>query len=450
MLDRLAYYLDHGAGSDFWFQRSGQPLTKRPGFFRAQVINKRWWLVDPQNQPWLSMGISVIRHKPSPGYPKASEPAYFEAVAHRYGDGEAWARAQALRMRTWGFNTVGAWSSDEMLHQGLPYTILMEVSQYAGVTAVDRHHGEFMDVFSDEFHRAVEQSVSERCLPYKDDPLLVGYFTDNELDWEQKYRSSTMFDYFLAKPSSAPAKQALVTQLRERYAGNIGNFNQVWDANIASFDELRGRTAIEPGLHAQAQLVAADKEAFIRLVARAYFETCERDIRSADPHHMVLGCRFAGRATPAVYEECGKYCDVISYNNYSYDAPVQHMQPIFDASLRPIMITEFSFKAMDSGLPNTKGAAIAVYAQEDRADGYERYVTGALSLPYVVGLHWFMHHDQPPSGADDRGENSNYGVVDVDDEPYCTLVERMRLVNGRAVEIAKAAPPLPGRSDATM
>jgi hypothetical protein len=78
-----------------------------------------------------------------------------------------------------------------------------------------------------------------------------------------------------------------------------------------------------------------------------------------------------------------------------------------------------------------------MHTQADRADGYERYVEGALELPFVVGLHWFQYTDQPILGRSLDGENSNYGVVDVQDEPYFTLVERMRVVNEGALEIAR-------------
>jgi hypothetical protein len=152
---------------------------------------------------------------------------------------------------------------------------------------------------------------------------------------------------------------------------------------------------------------------------------------------MILGVRFAGQAEPIVVKACGQHVDILSFNNYSYEAPAERMRPLFEATLRPIMITEWSFKAMASGLPNTKGAAIPVYSQSDRADGYERYVEGALGLPYVVGLHWFQYVDQPILGRALDGENSNYGVVNVQDEPYFTLVERMRVVNEQAIEIAQ-------------
>jgi hypothetical protein len=58
-------------------------------------------------------------------------------------------------------------------------------------------------------------------------------------------------------------------------------------------------------------------------------------------------------------------------------------------------------------------------------------------VPRVVGLHWFQFTDQPYLGRALDGENSNYGVVDVNDESYFTLAERMRVVNGEAIELAR-------------
>jgi hypothetical protein len=430
----LQSLLDSGVGSDRWFHRRNQDYETRLGFYRAQVIDKRWWIVDPHNQPWLSMGICHITYTGDTD-PTGYSP-YGEAAQRRYGgDAKTWAAAQAKRLRRWGFNTVGAWSSEEMFHQGLAYTVMLGVS-----SRVQRDvwlHGDFPDVFSDRFQEAAEQAAAEQCAPRADDPNLLGYFTDNELDWNGWRRGTPLFDYFLAKEATAPGKRALVVQLQERYEGSVAELNAAWDVDLTGFDGLLQMPALDPGPDADAESVAADKDAFLRLVAETYFETCERAIRAADPNHMILGVRFAGRAEPIVVAACGHHVDILSFNNYSYEAPAERMLPIFQATLRPIMITEWSFKAMDSGLPNSKGAAIPVHTQSDRADGYERYVEGALGLPYVVGLHWFQYIDQPILGRALDGENSNYGVVDVNDEPYFTLVERMRVVNEQVIEIAK-------------
>jgi hypothetical protein len=69
-----------------------------------------------------------------------------------------------------------------------------------------------------------------------------------------------------------------------------------------------------------------------------------------------------------------------------------------------------------------------VETQKDRADGFERYVKGLAALPYCVGFHWFEWCDEPKEGRFD-GENSNYGLVRIDDQPWEELTERMRAVN---------------------
>jgi len=94
------------------------------------------------------------------------------------------------------------------------------------------------------------------------------------------------------------------------------------------------------------------------------------------------------------------------------------------------MITEFSFKAKDSGLPNTKGAGLPVETQKDRADRFEKYVATLAKMPAWVGYHWFEWCDEPKEGRFD-GENSNYGLVRIDDTPWEVLTERFKTVNAR-------------------
>lgn len=51
-----------------------------------------------------------------------------------------------------------------------------------------------------------------------------------------------------------------------------------------------------------------------------------------------------------------------------------------------------------------------------------------MSMPFAVGYHWFEHADQPAEGRSD-GENSNYGLVTIKDEPWKVLVDKMTGVN---------------------
>ena len=57
--------------------------------------------------------------------------------------------------------------------------------------------------------------------------------------------------------------------------------------------------------------------------------------------------------------------------------------------------------------------------------------TRLARLPYVVGADWFQWMDEPPSGRLRDGEDVNFGVVCVGDEPYETLVDAVRATTPR-------------------
>ncbi|MBR3086942.1 MAG: hypothetical protein IKH04_11130, partial [Kiritimatiellae bacterium] len=62
------------------------------------------------------------------------------------------------------------------------------------------------------------------------------------------------------------------------------------------------------------------KVEFLRLAARRYFEVVAAAIRRHDPNHLLLGARFAGlsSAHQVVWEEAGKICDILTFNNYPW------------------------------------------------------------------------------------------------------------------------------------
>ena len=57
-----------------------------------------------------------------------------------------------------------------------------------------------------------------------------------------------------------------------------------------------------------------------------------------------------------------------------------------------------------------------------------------MSQPWFVGAHWFQHADQPKEGRAGDGEDSIFGLVNVEDEPYEEFVERVAEVLERAWE----------------
>ncbi len=368
---------------------------KKTGFFHVERIGRRWWIVTPDGHAFLSKGVCHVSytadHAPTLGYSP-----YGRATAAKYGSADAWAKATAARMKAWGLNTVGAWSSQEMYVQGLAYAPILNIA-----ASIERDlwlKGGAVDVFSPRFAEGARRVAARECGPRKDDPWVLGYFTDNELRWGADWRSKeSLLESFLKMPADAPGRVKAETLMRAH------------------------KSEDEPSPEAKAE--------FQRMVAEEYFRVCKEAIKAADPNHMVIGCRFAGYSPEPVLQGLKGHVDIVSYNDYGFEPPIRNLQRITEITGRPVMITEFSFKARDSGLPNTRGAGMPVDTQKDRAERFQSYVGKLAELPAWVGYHWFEWCDEPKEGRFD-GENSNYGLVKIDDAPWEELTQRFAKVNG--------------------
>jgi hypothetical protein len=419
-------------------------------------IEGTWWLTNPEGQRFISRGVDTVQFAQDHIRGTNVSP-YGQANQAKYGSVEAWRQAAAKRLLGWGFNTLGAWSDEglaqiEVEGKRLAYAPTLDL----GAGFVRRKaqgqdawlHGIFPDVFDPEFEKTVQRVVARRCEPRKEDRRLLGWFTDNELRWGPDWRGrDELLTLFLALPPEAAGRTAAIALLRQRY-GDIRDFNEVWKTKLASWDELASAGPIKPpfvraAVYAQNRAeerkaneadpkrakFVADCDAFLAILADWYFHITSEAIKTADPNHLVFGCRFAYVPPQPVVVAAAKYLDAISFN--CYDTDPRRAIGAYSVFGKPLLIGEFSFRGADSGLPNTKGAGPTVKTQADRAAAFAQYVTWALSNPNIIGYHWFEHADEPKEGRFD-GENSNYGVVDVRDAPYEVLTQTMTRINAQA------------------
>lgn len=405
---------DAGAGSDDGGQDPGDlppdgppPWTgdavehpfEATGFFRVDLQPDRWWLVTPDGKPFYSVGVNHVQPSGERDRVTGRSP-YGEAVAARYPDREAWAEATAERLRSWGFNTIGAWSDVGLFRERMPYTVILYLSGADWLT------GEVPDYFAPEFEDRCAAIAAREVAPRREDPGLLGWFLDNEMHWGPDWRTSrTLLEDYLSLPEGSPGRA-----VAERHAG--------------------------------------DPSGFLLEAASRFFEVTTRAVRAADPNHLVLGSRFVSVMTPPeVVAAAGPFVDVVSVNYYAYvegltEAVQEAFAPLVpvegwlrafaDLSGRPVLITEFSFRAADSGLPNSWPPVYPVLdTQADRANAFEDYATRSQQSPWIVGHHWFQYFDEPPNGRFD-GEDSNFGLVDNDDRPWEELTARMARVHEAA------------------
>ncbi|MBR3087289.1 MAG: hypothetical protein IKH04_12910, partial [Kiritimatiellae bacterium] len=216
---------------------------------------------------------------------------------------------------------------------------------------------------------------------------------------------------------------------------------------------LAGRgLEVGPGVPKQAKID------FLRLYARTYYEKTASAIRKADPNHMVLGSRYAGidGAPPVVWEEAGKVCDIVTFNCYPWadldrgivlDAEggvpmTERLREYHDYAKAPLMVTEWSFPALDQGHPCLVGAGQRFRTQEERVQATMLFAKTLLADPHVVGYDHFKWNDQPKTGSSRHApEDCNYGLVNDDGVPYEGLTQAFKALHGDLVKWRTSPPP---------
>ena len=408
------------------------------GRFRTATLCDRWWLITPDGHPFWSVGINSFGYGGNVGQISGRD-LYREYLDEHYESEQAWADVASLRARAWGFNTAASWSDHHLFADDLAFTINLSLSGGDWVT------GEVADFFDPAWQARVQQLAAERTALYAQSPYLLGYFIDNETRWGPDWRGSeTLLQLYLALDASSPGKSFAVDALLDHF-GSIEALNAALGTAFANVDDALAATddwdALDAGSSdAEAELTTA----FLDLAAERYFGVTVAAIRAADASHLVLGNREVSVMTrQQVWQAASAHVDVLSVNNYDFAYGIANAAMTLSGALDPadwfaalhelvdlpVLISEFGFRANDSGLPNSWPPIYPTWdTQADRAEQFTAYARAAHEVPWIVGYHWFRWADQPAEGRFD-GENNNWGLVNERDEPYDVLTDRMSTVN---------------------
>ena len=440
-----------------WGGCAHMPLMEGTGYFSRCFRDGRWYLTDPEGCAFFSMGPDCVvvrcdaRVDGMEGLlswlPDANDPAWQPMYAtmrkgfgeidrgegkmfsferanlyRAFGEGweEAWRGMIVSQLKQAGMNTLGNWS-DETLFGRMPY-----------VTSLPRFPGtahmifrDFPDVLSPEYAedaRTCAQALAAR----REDPWMIGYFLRNEPGWAF-VDNLIIADEVLRDPADTCCKRELIAWLQERY-GSIAALDAAWGVQLASFEQLR-----EPVEKASAwsEKAKRDLREFSEKLIRAYVEIPAAACRAVDPHHMILGMRWAWISDPVL--AAGWECfDVFSINCYAVD-PTEAIEHVRQLGVNlPVMIGEFHFGALDAG-PTATGLE-AVPTQEERGVAYRYYCEHAAAHPFGVGCHYFQCYDQFALGRFD-GENYNIGLFDICLQPYAAMMDAVKACSRSIYEV---------------
>lgn len=408
---------------------AASPSAEAPGFRVEADSHGVWWFVGPDGERFYSLGVNNV--SPEPFRPREGTRFYDPVPKEFGGDAEAWGRSTRGLLLEHGFNTLGAWSSTRVpAGSGLLTTPVLYVVAHAPERC--------LSPLRPDFETFVRENVKTAMATLPERSSILGVFLDNEMPWFGRsgwddIPTYTLLERALEQPKDDQARRGAVKFLQSRHA-DIGAMGKAYGLTLGAWDQLEAKELQS----ANTEAAKADRTAFTKLLADRFFDVTTRIVREELPGLLILGTRFPGDAPEAVIRACGRDCDVVSVNMYAFGSKpdVGQFAKFWLLGGRPLMHTEFSWRASEnnSGCPNTRGAGAVLKTQAQRAERYSAFVSDMASLPVVIGSHWFEFADQSPQGRFD-GEDSNYGIVDIENKPYRELLSAMRDTHARVASI---------------
>ena len=368
--------------------------------------NGVWWLVKPDGSPFYSLAT----------------------------DGPSWEKghlntgiAHANKLKSSGFNSLGGWSNlwrwrdanDALVDKGQEPMYLFKSVHSAEMAGsfnyledaqgkwIGRSGHHFPDPFDPDFEAAYRNYLSDKTHLFIGKSWFAAWMPDNEMEHEDLYR------YVYSSHAGTAFKEFLI----ERY-GIIEELNSIWKTNFSSFNELFEQKP-EPKL--RTGNMYRDFKIFSRRIVREYARILKKVFREFDPDHMIFTPRFKRSDFPDWVEYIDIYSeffDATAVNYYpanrQYGLAAECSEQLKEVYLRtgkPILITEWSIPAKDSGLyDNLTNLDFSwnqlVKNQTERAEQAAQVTCGFYNLPFVIGSQWFTWKDY-----DSPERQANRGLV---------------------------------------
>ncbi|MCU0474414.1 MAG: hypothetical protein MUC93_13805 [Bacteroidales bacterium] len=364
---------------------------KSTGFFRTEKIKNKWWMIDPDGHPYISVGYNGT----------SAQPDQAEEILSM--------------LRETGVNALGGWSDWEKLRKvnnPLPYPVQLGLMRsFMASKSIEyssnwkrRYPNLCVSVFEPDFEEYCHKQIENVISRTRNDSYCIGYYSDNELPF-----LPNGLDRYLELPSSDSGHKAARKWLKE----------------------TRGKDSLS-------DVNYQDRMEFMEFMADRYYSICSKAIKQADPNHLYLGSRIHGydislltsTTSKPLLKASGRYVDVLSINIYgTIGLTEQEANRFLEWAGKPFHVTEFYAKGMDSGLENIEGAGQIVPTQEERGEFYQHFTIPLIKSNACVGWHWHSFMDP--------GSSSNKGLVNRDYKPYEAYRQKVKELNRQMYALAE-------------
>jgi hypothetical protein len=420
------------------------------GFIRAGRSERGpWWFVDVDGRPFCFKGVTSINRSGLAGGRRAKPGPYSVTVdrLHDYAAGpEPFVQACIAKLRDWGFNGMGSWTTEEFFEKGLYYTDNVEFNHgYARPEGLG-----FVDVFDPGWRAFIDAKARSICRPQRGYRWLVGYFTENEIGFPgvgtveydvtgkpivtANLRPSLLQKCLARKPGQ-PCRDAAWQFVLARHRDPAG-VAAAWEQPTASPDDV-ARVSAAGGVLATRGF-ARDAEDWAAHFAETFFRESALAIRRYDPNHLVLGCRWAGPPEAKLMEAESRWTDVLSLNNYQ-DMFFERLFEYHNPLDLPILVGEFCWS--DDGHMTVRAPfeePCGWTPDERMAENGAQAILRVWRHPNVVGFTWYRWV------AENRlNSPRNCGLVNERDEPQPWNVDAFALLHGHVERTRAEAESAP-------
>lgn len=355
------------------------------GFFYVKKVNGRWWLIDPDGYAGINMAVTSIGKND---------------VLNDYN----------VIVKN-GFNGIGNFIMDENQTDSvynrqneiqLSYTRRLNFflnyqrvrkDYYKTPTEIQKSLNHIY-VFDSKFKEYCFELSKKNVLPFAQERNLLGWFTDNEINFNQDQLKNLIKDL----PEGDPSREAAL-----------------------AFAKSKGLTEYDC-VNYTAKVTEEIKEEFAMLIAEHYFKIVSSAIRKYDKNHLMLGSRLNGRprAIQAVVNASHKYMDVTSVNFYDRLSPDEQIALQSWTNDHPCLVGEFYTKDINAFDVPQSGTGFYVNSQADRGKFYQNTCLQLLRNKCYIGWHYFRFIDN---------SDSNKGIVNTQKQEYTDMTKYMQELN---------------------
>ncbi|MGC9341541.1 MAG: twin-arginine translocation signal domain-containing protein [Bacteroidales bacterium] len=410
---------------------------KATGFFRAEK-DDRWWVVSPEGNAFLSFGINHIQRQ------------YFNLDYHRkemqkmlgVKDLSSDNPEYLLALRKWylstcqdyGFNTAGVHTDRSIINTPKPGIAYMQPILFVDIPhwKDDIKDENFKDIFSDEFARECDKMARDIALPKKDDPYLFAYsMTDCPLFTEQDIHERTdtiggpRRKARIGWPrrlrnlgAEAAGKKAYVNTMQNIYEGRISKFNQTYDTQFNSFDELASAKNWRTFSDLSNGNETRDNIEILKICVDKYYKVGRDSIRKYDENHMFLGDKINANtdAMDTLVSVTEKYTDIVMYQMYGkYEVQEPGLNRWAKKTDKAFLNGDSAFTMITKDMLRPFGP-VADNIQQ-RAEWTKEFLEKAFSRPDFVGYHYCGLIDITMKDPE-RWDRQHSGLIDQYGKPY--------------------------------